>query len=138
MQLAGQTNWLCVWHVDVIMEQSSVEVKNQENKSLLMHVFSGWTETVQCAKDEDFAPQEHFYLQSMVWLSFLCYAIFQMCRSAEARTAAASLQEDMGLMLGWLDKADTVLAAPLHPAEPQHIRNTLSKVQVPMLLQPAV
>lgn len=60
-----------------------------------------------------------------------------MCRSAEARTAAAGLQEDMGSMLGWLDKADTVLAAPLHPAEPQHIRNTLSKVQVQMLLQPA-
>lgn len=61
-----------------------------------------------------------------------------MCRSAEAHTAAASLQEDMGSMLGWLDKAETVLAVPLHPAEPQHIRNTLSKVQVPMLLQIAV
>ncbi|TNM94219.1 hypothetical protein fugu_002395 [Takifugu bimaculatus] len=50
-------------------------------------------------------------------------------RSAEAHSAAASLQEDMGSMLGWLDKAETVLAVPLHPAEPQHIRNTLSKVQ---------
>ncbi|XP_056882091.1 dystrophin isoform X5 [Takifugu flavidus] len=50
-------------------------------------------------------------------------------RSAEAHSAAASLQEDMGSMLGWLDKAESVLAVPLHPAEPQHIRNTLSKVQ---------
>ncbi|XP_041834285.1 dystrophin isoform X2 [Melanotaenia boesemani] len=50
-------------------------------------------------------------------------------RSAEARTAAAELQEDMGSMLGWLDKAEGVLAIPLQPAEPQHIRNTLSKVQ---------
>uniref|UniRef100_A0A3Q1I573 Dystrophin n=1 Tax=Anabas testudineus TaxID=64144 RepID=A0A3Q1I573_ANATE len=52
-------------------------------------------------------------------------------RSAEARTAAADLQEDTTLMLGWLDKAEGTLAIPLQPAEPQHIRNTLSKVQVP-------
>lgn len=73
-------------------------------------------------------------------LTFLCCVVasFEMCRSAEAHTAAASLQEDMGSMLGWLDKAENVLAVPLHPAEPQHIRNTLSKVQVPMLLQTAV
>ncbi|XP_041822402.1 dystrophin isoform X9 [Chelmon rostratus] len=50
-------------------------------------------------------------------------------RSAEARTAAAVLQEDMGSMLGWLDKAEGVLAIPLQPAEPQHIRDTLGKVQ---------
>lgn len=37
-------------------------------------------------------------------------------------------------MLSWLDKADAVLAAPLHAAEPQHVRNTLSKVQVATLL----
>uniref|UniRef100_A0A671Z337 Dystrophin n=1 Tax=Sparus aurata TaxID=8175 RepID=A0A671Z337_SPAAU len=52
-------------------------------------------------------------------------------RSAEARTAAAGLQEDMGSMLGWLDRAEGVLAIPLQPAEPQHIRDTLGKVQVP-------
>lgn len=52
------------------------------------------------------------------------------CRSAEARTAATGLQEDMGSMLGWLDKAEGVLAIPLQPAEPQHIRDTLGKVQV--------
>uniref|UniRef100_A0A4W6EUE2 Dystrophin n=1 Tax=Lates calcarifer TaxID=8187 RepID=A0A4W6EUE2_LATCA len=52
-------------------------------------------------------------------------------RSAEARTAATELQEDMGSMLGWLDKAEGVLAIPLQPAEPQHIRDTLGKVQVP-------
>ncbi|XP_049425588.1 dystrophin isoform X1 [Epinephelus fuscoguttatus] len=50
-------------------------------------------------------------------------------RSAEARTATAELQENMGSMLGWLDKADGVLAIPLQPAEPQHIRDTLGKVQ---------
>ncbi|TMS11567.1 Dystrophin [Larimichthys crocea] len=51
-------------------------------------------------------------------------------RSAEGRTAAAELQENMGSMLGWLDKADGILAIPLQPAEPQHIRDTLGKVQV--------
>uniref|UniRef100_A0AAQ4PPR1 Dystrophin n=1 Tax=Gasterosteus aculeatus aculeatus TaxID=481459 RepID=A0AAQ4PPR1_GASAC len=51
-------------------------------------------------------------------------------RSAEARTATAELQEHMGSMLGWLDRAEGVLAAPLQPAEPQHIRDTLGKVQV--------
>ncbi|XP_051284328.1 dystrophin isoform X23 [Dicentrarchus labrax] len=50
-------------------------------------------------------------------------------RSTEARTAAAELQENMGSMLGWLDKAEDVLAIPLQPAEPQHIRDTLGKVQ---------
>ncbi|XP_058478668.1 dystrophin isoform X3 [Solea solea] len=50
-------------------------------------------------------------------------------RSSEARTAAGQLQEDMGSMLGWLDKAEGVLAIPLQPAEPQHIRDTLDKVQ---------
>ncbi|XP_068575388.1 dystrophin isoform X3 [Cebidichthys violaceus] len=50
-------------------------------------------------------------------------------RSAEARTATADLQENMGSMLGWLDKAEGVLAIPLQPAEPQHIRDTLGKVQ---------
>ncbi|KAF6730406.1 Dystrophin [Oryzias melastigma] len=50
-------------------------------------------------------------------------------RSAEARTAAAQLQEDMGSMSGWLDQAEAVLKIPLQPAEPQHIRDTLDKVQ---------
>ncbi|KAM4537905.1 dystrophin [Fundulus diaphanus] len=50
-------------------------------------------------------------------------------RSAEARTAATELEEDLGSMLGWLDKAEGVLAIPLHPPEPRHIRETLSKVQ---------
>ncbi|XP_078147159.1 dystrophin isoform X1 [Centroberyx gerrardi] len=50
-------------------------------------------------------------------------------RSSEAHTAAAELQEDMGSMLCWLDKAEGVLAIPLQPAEPQHIRDTLDKVQ---------
>ncbi|XP_026157166.1 dystrophin isoform X2 [Mastacembelus armatus] len=51
-------------------------------------------------------------------------------RSAEARTAAAQLQDDTASMLSWLDKAEGVLAIPLQPAEPQHIRDTLGKVQV--------
>ncbi|KAF3857322.1 hypothetical protein F7725_009181 [Dissostichus mawsoni] len=50
-------------------------------------------------------------------------------RSAEACSATAGLQENMGSMLGWLDKAEGVLAIPLQPAEPQHIRDTLGKVQ---------
>ena len=33
-------------------------------------------------------------------------------------------------MQAWLDQADGVLAIPIHPAEPQHIRDTLVKVQV--------
>ncbi|XP_076736198.1 dystrophin isoform X5 [Maylandia zebra] len=51
-------------------------------------------------------------------------------RSAEASTLTAELQENVGSMLGWLDKAEGVLAIPLQPAEPQHIRDTLGKVQV--------
>ncbi|XP_072225563.1 dystrophin isoform X2 [Leuresthes tenuis] len=50
-------------------------------------------------------------------------------RSTEARTAATELQVNMGLMVGWLDKADGVLAIPLQPAQPQHIRDVLGKVQ---------
>lgn len=42
----------------------------------------------------------------------------------------AEVQENVGSMLGWLDKAEGVLAIPLQPAEPQHIRDTLGKVQV--------
>ncbi|TNN46375.1 Dystrophin [Liparis tanakae] len=50
-------------------------------------------------------------------------------RSVEARTATAELQENMGSMLGWLDQSEGVLAIGLQPAEPQHIRDTLGKVQ---------
>ncbi|XP_072296331.1 dystrophin isoform X3 [Eucyclogobius newberryi] len=50
-------------------------------------------------------------------------------RSAEARTAAAELQQDMSSMVDWLDQAEGVLAIPLDPTEPQHIRDTLAKVQ---------
>ncbi|XP_054864358.1 dystrophin isoform X3 [Amphiprion ocellaris] len=50
-------------------------------------------------------------------------------RSAEARTAAVEMQEDMDAMLGWLDRAEGVLAIPVQPADPQHIRETLPKVQ---------
>ncbi|XP_030210304.1 dystrophin isoform X3 [Gadus morhua] len=50
-------------------------------------------------------------------------------RSSEARSAAATLEEDLGSMQAWLDQADGVLAIPIHPAEPQHIRDTLVKVQ---------
>ncbi|KAM6893218.1 dystrophin isoform 3-T3 [Lycodopsis pacificus] len=58
-------------------------------------------------------------------------------RSAEARTATAELQQNMGSMLGWLDKAEGVLAIPLQPAEPQHIRDTLGKVQAHVEVLPA-
>ncbi|XP_077439439.1 dystrophin isoform X3 [Vanacampus margaritifer] len=50
-------------------------------------------------------------------------------RSAEAHAKTAHLHEATGLMLGWLDKAEGVLGIPLQPAEPQHIRDTLGKVQ---------
>ncbi|XP_075333549.1 dystrophin isoform X3 [Odontesthes bonariensis] len=50
-------------------------------------------------------------------------------RSTEARSAATELQDNMGFMVGWLDKADGVLAIPLQPAEPRHIRDILGKVQ---------
>lgn len=76
----------------------------------------------------DFAPYlspEHVSPPSPLYATLL-----RPCRSAEGRTAAAELQENMGSMLGWLDKADGILAIPLQPAEPQHIRDTLGKVQV--------
>ncbi|XP_061692810.1 dystrophin isoform X7 [Syngnathoides biaculeatus] len=50
-------------------------------------------------------------------------------RSAEAHATVTQLQESVGLMLGWLDKAEGVLGLPLQPAEPKHIRDTLGKVQ---------
>ncbi|KAM4602180.1 dystrophin [Polymixia lowei] len=50
-------------------------------------------------------------------------------RSAEAHTAESHLQEDMGAFQSWLDQAEGVLAIPLQPAEPHHIRDTLDKVQ---------
>ncbi|XP_051915019.1 dystrophin isoform X6 [Hippocampus zosterae] len=50
-------------------------------------------------------------------------------RSAEARTTAAHLQEMVGSMMGWLNKAEGLLGIPLQPAEPQHIRDTLGQVQ---------
>ncbi|XP_061910041.1 dystrophin isoform X1 [Entelurus aequoreus] len=53
-------------------------------------------------------------------------------RSAEAQASAAQLQERMGSVLGWLDMAENVLALPLQPAEPQHLRHTLGKVQACM------
>ncbi|XP_061760710.1 dystrophin isoform X3 [Nerophis ophidion] len=53
-------------------------------------------------------------------------------RSAEAQASAAQLHERMGSLLGWLDMAENVLALPLQPAEPQHLRHTLGKVQACM------
>ncbi|XP_057685973.1 dystrophin isoform X3 [Corythoichthys intestinalis] len=50
-------------------------------------------------------------------------------RSAEAHATAAQLHETTALMLGWLDKAEGVLGIPLQPAESQHIKDTLGKVQ---------
>ncbi|XP_075905519.1 dystrophin isoform X3 [Nelusetta ayraudi] len=58
-------------------------------------------------------------------------------RSSEARTAAAALQEDMASLLGWLDSAEGVLAIPLQPAEPRHVRDTLGKVQAHVAELPA-
>lgn len=79
------------------------------------------------------APQGHFCLQSAHHSHPPASH-----RSAEARTVSAGLQEDMGSMLGWLDKAEGVLAILLQPAEPQHIRKTLGKVQVPLRHQTTV
>lgn len=92
--------------------------------------------------EEGSAPQGYFCLHNVSHLVFfVCFSVvpaLHTCRSAQVRTAAASLQEDMGLLLGWLDKAEGVLAIPLQPAEPQHIRDTLGKVQVPLTQQTAV
>ncbi|XP_069568938.1 dystrophin isoform X2 [Brachyistius frenatus] len=58
-------------------------------------------------------------------------------RSSEARTATAALQEDVDSVLGWLDRAEVVMAIPLQPAETQHIRDTLGKVQAHVEQLPA-
>ena len=79
------------------------------------------------------APQGHFCLQSAPHSHPPASH-----RSTEGRTASAGLQEDMGSMLGWLDKVEGVLAIPLQPAEPQQMRKTLDKVQVPLRHQTAV
>ncbi|KAM6893658.1 dystrophin [Xenentodon cancila] len=50
-------------------------------------------------------------------------------RSAERQMASTELQEDIGSVMDWLDKAGGVLSIPLQPSEPQHIRDTLDKVQ---------
>lgn len=77
---------LLYWYVTVTMEQSSVEMKNWENKSLLMQVFSGWTETAQCAKDEDFAPQGHFCLQDVSdFPSFVVLVLLFKCAGQRRR-----------------------------------------------------
>ncbi|XP_004086056.1 dystrophin isoform X2 [Oryzias latipes] len=80
-------------------------------------------------------PEDALQLKTQLNLLNACWtAVCQQLqehrrRSAEARTAAAQVQEDMGSMSGWLDQAETVLKIPLQPAEPQHIRDTLDKVQ---------
>uniref|UniRef100_A0A8D3EGG4 Dystrophin n=1 Tax=Scophthalmus maximus TaxID=52904 RepID=A0A8D3EGG4_SCOMX len=76
--------------------------------------------------------QAHLKLLNTRWVNACQQINEHKRRSSEARTAAAELQEDVGSMLGWLDKAEGVLAIPLQPAEPQHIRHTLGKVQVPV------
>ncbi|XP_035481958.2 dystrophin isoform X3 [Scophthalmus maximus] len=73
--------------------------------------------------------QAHLKLLNTRWVNACQQINEHKRRSSEARTAAAELQEDVGSMLGWLDKAEGVLAIPLQPAEPQHIRHTLGKVQ---------
>uniref|UniRef100_A0A674C9U1 Dystrophin n=1 Tax=Salmo trutta TaxID=8032 RepID=A0A674C9U1_SALTR len=51
-------------------------------------------------------------------------------RSAEARTAAMGLQEDMGDFLSWLDEAEEVVAIPLTPGDHHQMNATLEKVTV--------
>ncbi|XP_060923329.1 dystrophin-like [Limanda limanda] len=79
--------------------------------------------------DDALRLQTHLKLLNTRWVNACQQLNEHKRRSSEARTAAAALQEDMGSMLGWLDKAEGVLAIPLQPAEPQHIRDTLGKVQ---------
>ncbi|XP_034461285.1 dystrophin isoform X5 [Hippoglossus hippoglossus] len=79
--------------------------------------------------DDALRLQTHLKLLNTRWVDACQQLNEHKRRSSEARTAAAALQEDMGSMLGWLDKADGVLVIPLQPAEPQHIRDTLGKVQ---------
>ncbi|XP_062236415.1 dystrophin isoform X4 [Platichthys flesus] len=79
--------------------------------------------------DDALRLQTHLKLLNTRWVNTCQQLNEHKRRSSEARTAAAALQEDVGSMLGWLDKAEGVLAIPLQPAEPQHIRDTLGKVQ---------
>ncbi|XP_054599029.1 dystrophin isoform X5 [Nothobranchius furzeri] len=79
--------------------------------------------------DDALRLRSHLKLLNTRWANACQQLQERKRRSAEARTAAAQLEEDMGSMLGWLDKAEGVLAIPLQPPEPQHIRNTLSNVQ---------
>ncbi|XP_056157526.1 LOW QUALITY PROTEIN: dystrophin-like [Lampris incognitus] len=81
------------------------------------------------------APDDAAQLRTQVkLLNTRWYSICQQLkerkrRSSEARSAAAEFQEDMGSLLCWLGQAEGVLAIPLQPAEPQHIKDTLEKVQ---------
>uniref|UniRef100_A0A674C3Q8 Dystrophin n=1 Tax=Salmo trutta TaxID=8032 RepID=A0A674C3Q8_SALTR len=58
-------------------------------------------------------------------------------RSAEARTAAMGLQEDMGDFLSWLDEAEEVVAIPLTPGDHHQMNATLEKVTARVLELPA-
>uniref|UniRef100_A0AAZ3RN50 Dystrophin n=1 Tax=Oncorhynchus tshawytscha TaxID=74940 RepID=A0AAZ3RN50_ONCTS len=58
-------------------------------------------------------------------------------RSAEARTAAMGLQEDMGEFLSWLDEAEEVVAIPLTPGDHHQMNATLEKVTARVLELPA-
>ncbi|KAM9766235.1 dystrophin-like isoform 2-T2 [Menidia menidia] len=101
-----------------------------QEKAVLARVNSAGEEIVPMSTREDAA-----YLKSN--LNLLNTRMTNVCqqlderkrRSAEARTAAEELEENLGSMSGWLDKAEGVLAIPLQPAEPRHIRDTLGKVQ---------
>uniref|UniRef100_A0A8C7KYF3 Dystrophin n=1 Tax=Oncorhynchus kisutch TaxID=8019 RepID=A0A8C7KYF3_ONCKI len=59
------------------------------------------------------------------------------CVSAEARTAAMGLQDDMGEFLSWLDEAEEVVAIPLTPGDHHQMNATLEKVTARVLELPA-
>ncbi|KAJ8003692.1 hypothetical protein DPEC_G00150960 [Dallia pectoralis] len=58
-------------------------------------------------------------------------------RSAEARSAASELQEDMGELQSWLGEAEEVAALPVTPGDRQQMNVTLEKVTARVLVLPA-
>ncbi|XP_067349213.1 dystrophin isoform X7 [Channa argus] len=105
---------------------------------LLGKVNSAGEEISQLSKPDDaFRLRSQLKVVNTRWAN-VCQQLNECKRrSADAHTAATALQDDTLLMLGWLDKVDGTLAIPLQPAEPQHIRDTLGKVQIHMKELPA-
>ncbi|XP_076017960.1 dystrophin isoform X2 [Genypterus blacodes] len=102
-----------------------------QKEAVLGRVNSAGEEIGQLSTPDDAAPlRTQLKLLNARWADICQQLNERKRRSAEARTAATALQEDVSSLASWLDKAEGVLAIPLQPTEPQHIRDTLDKVQV--------